>query len=81
MNTMVKKCAKWVALLTICMIGLIALMLAGDENPRCPISLREWVAIKLAALVVIALCVYIGKLLYWLGCLPKFLDKLVEEDI
>ena len=82
MNTIVKKCAKWVALLTICMIGLIAfMMLAGDENPRCPISLREWVAIKLAALVVIALCVYIGKLLYWLGCLPKFLDKLVEEDI
>lgn len=82
MNTTVKKCVQWTALSTVCMVGFIAFMLlAGEENPRCPIPLGEWVAIKLAALVVIALCVCIGKLLYRLGYLPKFLDKLVEEDI
>ena len=79
---MVKKCAKWITLSTICMVGLTAFMLmADDENSRCPIPLGEWMAIKLAALIVIALCVCIGKLLYQLGCLPKFLDKINEEDI
>ena len=82
MNGTVKKCLQWTYLSTICLIALGAfVMLAGEENPRCPIPLREWAAIKLAALVVIALCVCIGKLLYRLGYLPKFLDKLVEEDI
>ena len=82
MNTTVKKCVQWTALSTVCMVGFIAFMLlAGEENPRCPIPLGEWVIIKISALIVIALCVCTGKLLYRLGYLPKFLDKLVEEDI
>lgn len=82
MNTTVKKCVQWTALSTVCIVGLFAFMLlAGEENPRCPIPLGEWMIIKLSALVVIALCVCIGKLLYRFGCLPKFLDKLVKEDI
>lgn len=82
MNTTVKKCVQWTALSTVCIVGLFAFMLlAGDENPRTPIPLGEWLVIKFSALMVIALCVWVGKWLHRTGYLPEYLDKLVEEDI
>lgn len=82
MNATVKKCLQWVYLSAICLIAFGAfIMLVGEENPYEPIPLDEWLLIKATAIAVLILIVLIGRWLYRLGFLPKYLEKLVEEDI
>ena len=82
MNTTVKKCVQWCALSALCIVGFLAFMLlAGEDNPLTPIPLYEWLIIKILAFVVLALCILAGRWLYHIGYLPRYMDKLVEEDL
>nr|DAD63615.1 MAG TPA: hypothetical protein [Caudoviricetes sp.] len=81
MNTTIKKCVQWCALSSLCIVGFFAFILfIGDEDPRNPISLTEWMIIKFLAFVVLALCILAGRWLYNLGYLPRCLGKLIDEE-
>lgn len=82
MKTTVKTYAQWAVFSALCLVGFVAFMVvAGDEDPMNPMPFARFFVLKMAALGVIALCVWIGKRLYRKGYLPEYLDKVVEEDV
>lgn len=81
MKASIKKFAQWTVFSTLCFVCTIAFMvLAGDEDPMNPIPFGRWALIKAIAIVVIAVCVWIGKQLYKKGYLPEYIDTVTEEE-
>lgn len=75
--TKTNKTIQWLIAHTLFGVGFyFFLLLAGDENPRYPLTFREWLTIKVLAAAAIALCVLIGRELHRKG----YLDVLNSND-
>lgn len=71
MKIVSKKVIQWTIFSTLFSIGFLALLvLAGDDDPY-NLPLGEWFLIKFCAMVVIGLCVLIGKYLNGMGLIPE----------
>lgn len=67
-----KKVIQWTIFSTLFSVGYLALLvLAGDDDPYNPLPLGEWFLIKFCAMVVIGLCVLVGKYLNGKGLIPE----------
>lgn len=81
MKAGIKKIAQWALLSALCVIGTISFMiLASDEDPMNPMPIAQFFVLKMAALGVIALCVWIGKRLHRKGYLPEYINTVTEEE-
>lgn len=82
MRTIVKsEIFKWAILSALLMIGTIAFMvLAGEDDPMKPLPLSRWLLMKAVAGLVLYACYIFGRILYRLGLLPEYVDRMANEE-
>lgn len=74
------KYVQWAILYGLFTIGFIALLvIAGDEDPRHPVSDAYFFGVKGAAAAVAYACYRIGRYLHSLGLLPEWDKQSAEE--
>lgn len=70
------KAVQWTAVWFLGIWGFLSfIVLAGEEDPRDPMTLGEFFLIKVAAMASLLLCCYVGKRLHKAGYLPEELDE------
>lgn len=79
-KTQKSKAVQWTAMWVLALWGFASfIVLAGEEDPRNPMSLGEFFLIKCVAMASLLLCLYVGKRLYRAGYLPEVSDE--DEEI
>lgn len=69
---------KWVLFYALGIVGVLAFMVLVGENEEMPLG--KFFLYKMAAMDVLALCIYIGKRLRRAGLLPTKIYEEIEED-
>jgi hypothetical protein len=70
------KTVKWLIFSIIGTWGLFSfLIIAGEDNPMHPLPFAQFVLIKLAAMLSLAVCVLVGKKLDKSGYMPEFQEE------
>lgn len=78
MKTKFSKIGKWVLFCALGFIGCLAFLVLVGENDEMPLG--RFFLLKIAAMVVLALCVFGYKKMYAAGLLPERVRKDIEED-
>ena len=79
-NTM-KKFSQWALFYALCFTGTIAfIVLAMEENPMNPIPFCTLLIIKVLAMIIFIICVFVGKKLHKRGYLPEYTNTTAKDE-